>query len=159
MTQMVTGNLSASPYSFGIVVSRFNELITKRLLDGAVDCLRRHGAGEESIEIIFCPGAFEIPQVAQQVCEAGKHDAVICLGCIIRGETPHFDYVANAVSSGLEKIALEHQTPLTFGVLTTDSLEQAINRAGAKSGNKGWDAALAAIEVADLRSKISGKKK
>ena len=159
MTQILEGNLSASSYSFGIVVSRFNNFITQRLLDGAVDCLRRHGADENAIEVTYCPVGFEIPQVAQQLIVTGKYDAVICLGCIIRGGTPHFEYVANAVSTGLAKIALEHTTPLVFGVLTTDSLEQAIERAGAKSGNKGWDAALAAIELADLRAKISRKKK
>ena len=159
MVRILEGNLSASPYSFGIVVSRFNNFITQRLLDGAVDCLRRHGAEESAIEVAYCPGGFEIPQVAQQLSASGKYDAVICLGCIIRGETPHFEYVANAVSTGLAKIALENPTPIVFGVLTTDSLEQAIERAGAKSGNKGWDAALAAIELADLRTKISRKKK
>jgi 6,7-dimethyl-8-ribityllumazine synthase len=159
MVRILEGNLSASSYTFGIVVSRFNNFITQRLLDGAVDCLRRHGAEESAIEVAYCPGGFEIPQVAQQLSASGKYDAVICLGCIIRGETPHFEYVANAVSTGLAKLALENPTPIVFGVLTTDSLEQAIERAGAKSGNKGWDAALAAIELADLHTKISRKKK
>lgn len=159
MTRSLEGNLSASSYTFGIVVSRFNNFITQRLLDGAVDCLRRHGAEENAVEVVWCPGAFEIPQVAQQLMVSGKYDAVICLGCIIRGGTPHFEYVANAVSTGLAKIALENPTPVVFGVLTTDSLEQAVERAGAKNGNKGWDTALAAIELADLRAKISRKKK
>src|ERR1041385_1947981 len=159
MVAIIEGDLSASSSSFGIVVSRFNDFITKRLLDGALDCLRRHGANEKEIDVVYCPGAFEIPQTAQQLSTTGKYNAIICLGCIIRGETPHFEYVANAVSTGLAKVALETPTPVVFGVLTVDSLEQAIERAGAKGGNKGWDAALAAIELADLRSKISRKKK
>ena len=159
MVTIIEGDLSASSSSFGIVVSRFNDFITKRLLDGALDCLRRHGANEKEIDVVYCPGAFEIPQTAQQLSATGKYNAIICLGCIIRGGTPHFEYVANAVSTGLAKVALETPTPVVFGVLTVDSLEQAIERAGAKGGNKGWDAALAAIELADLRSKISRKKK
>jgi 6,7-dimethyl-8-ribityllumazine synthase len=153
------GKLIASGYSFGIVVSRFNEFITRRLLDGAVDCLRRHGAEDKFIDVVFCPGAFEIPQVAQQLSLLNKYDAIICLGCVIRGETPHFEYVANAVSTGLMRVSLEMKTPLAFGVLTTESLEQAIERAGGKGGNKGWDTALAAIELADLHKEISIKKK
>lgn len=152
------GHLSATPYSFGIVVSRFNELITGRLLSGALDCLTRHGVKENAVEVVYCPGAFEIPQVAQQLSAAGKHDVIICLGCIIRGETPHFDYIANAVSVGIQRIALESNVPIVFGVLTTNTLEQAIERAGAKGGNKGWDAALSAIELVDVRKKISPKR-
>ena len=157
MANTIEGNLSAAPYRFGIVVSRFNEFITKRLLDGALDCLRRHGATEASIDIIYCPGAFEIPELAQRLAGSALYDAIICLGCVIRGETPHFDHVANAVSSGVARVALESRIPVIFGVLTTDTLEQAIERAGAKAGNKGRDAALAAIEMADLRKKISEK--
>lgn len=156
---MVEGQLSAAPYSFGIVVSRFNDFITKRLLDGALDCLRRHGAQEKLIDVVKCPGAFEIPQIAQTLVASSKYDAVICLGCIIRGDTPHFDYIANAVSVGVGRVALESRKPVIFGVLTTDSLEQAIERAGAKGGNKGWEAAMAAIELADLQKKISSKEK
>lgn len=159
MANIIEGNLSAAPYSFGIVVSRFNEFITDRLLDAALDCLRRHGAKEDAVDVVRCPGAFELPQVAQQIALTGKYDVVICLGCVIRGETPHFEYIANAVSNGIERVALESKEPIVFGVLTTNSLEQAIERAGAKSGNKGWDAALTAIELADLRKKISSKKK
>ena len=159
MATFIEGNLAAAPYTFGIVVSRFNEFITKRLLDGALDCLRRHGAKENAIEIVPCPGSFEIPQVAQQLANSGKYDAIVCLGCVIRGETPHFDYIAHAVSTGITRLALEANMPIVFGVLTTDSLEQAIERAGAKNGNKGWDSALAAIELADLRKKTSPKKK
>jgi len=159
MSTIIEGNLSAASYSFGIVVSRFNEFITKRLLDGALDCLRRHGAGEKSIDVVHCPGAYEIPQVAQRLALSDKYDAVICLGCVMRGETPHFDYIAGAVSTGVERVALEAKIPIVFGVLTTDSLEQAIERAGGKGGNKGWEAALSAIELADLYSKLPPKKK
>lgn len=159
MVNTFEGQLSASSYVFGIVVSRFNDFITKRLLDGALDCLHRHGAPEKAIDVVFCPGAFEIPQTAQTLVASNKYDAVICLGCIIRGDTPHFDYIANAVSVGIGRVALESRKPVIFGVLTTDSLEQAIERAGAKGGNKGWDAAMAAIELSDLQTKISSKKK
>jgi 6,7-dimethyl-8-ribityllumazine synthase len=159
MANIIEGNLSAAQYSFGIVVSRFNEFITKRLLDGALDCLRRHGAAENAIDVVHCPGAFELPQVAQQLATSGKYHVVICLGCVIRGETPHFEYLANAVTTGLTRLALETALPIAFGILATDTLEQAIERAGAKSGNKGWDAALSAIELADLGRKISRKKK
>jgi 6,7-dimethyl-8-ribityllumazine synthase len=157
MVRIIEGNLSAEPFRFGVVVSRFNEFITKRLLDAALDCLRRHGALEKAIDVVYCPGAFEIPQTAQKLAETKKYDAVICLGCIIRGETPHFEYIANAVSIGVSRVALEYRMPVVFGVLTTDSLEQAIERAGSKGGNKGWDAAIAAIELADLQHKIPSK--
>lgn len=159
MPKILQGNLSAAPYTFGIVVSRFNEFITKRLLDAALDCLRRHGAKEDSLHVVYCPGAFEIPQVAQELIVSGTYHAVICLGCVIRGSTPHFDYVCTGVSTGVTKLSLESRIPVIFGVLTTDTLEQAIERAGAKAGNKGWDAALAAIEMADLQPNISPRKK
>ncbi len=159
MATIVEGTYSAGPYTFGIVVSRFNEFITKRLLDAALDCLRRHGAREESIHVVHCPGAFEIPQVAQELIASGTYSAVICLGCVIRGSTPHFDYVCAGVSTGITKLSLDSRIPVIFGVLTTETLEQAIERAGAKGGNKGWDAAMAAIEMADLQPKISPKKK
>jgi 6,7-dimethyl-8-ribityllumazine synthase len=159
MATIHEGKLTAAPYSFALVVSRFNEFITKRLLESALDCLRRHGASESAIDIVYCPGAFEIPQLASQLARSGKSDAVICLGCIIRGETPHFEYIAGAVATGVGRAAIETGRPIVFGVLTTDTLEQAIDRAGGKGGNKGWDAALAAIELADLQKSISGKKK
>ena len=159
MATFIEGSLTAGSYNFGIVVSRFNEFITRRLLDGALDCLQRHGASGKSIDVVYCPGAFEIPQVTQQLSLSNNYDAIICLGCIIRGETPHFEYIASAVSTGLTRVALETKTPLAFGVLTTESFEQAVERAGGKAGNKGWDAALAAIELADLHKKISPKKK
>ena len=159
MANIHEGKLSAAPYSFAIVASRFNDFITKRLLDGALDCLRRHGAAENAIDIVYCPGAFEIPQLAAQLARSGKFDSVICLGCIIRGETPHFEFIATAVTNGIARACLETGRTIIFGVLTADTLEQAIDRAGAKGGNKGWDAALAAIELADLQKSISGKKK
>jgi len=159
MVNIIEGNLSASSYKFGIVVSRFNEFITKRLLDSAIDCLSRHGAPDKSIDVIYCPGAFEIPQVAQKLANTNNYDAIICLGCIIQGDTPHFEYIANTVSVGINRVALDAKVPILFGVLTTDSLEQAIERAGAKAGNKGWDSALAAIELADIQKKIPNKKK
>lgn len=159
MPTIIEGQLSAAPYRFGIVVSRFNDFVTRRLLDGALDCLRRHGADDGAVDVVYCPGAFEIPQLAQKMAERGSYDAVICLGCVIQGETPHFEYVAGSVSSGVERAALQTHTPIIFGVLTTDSLEQAIERAGSKGGNKGWDAALAAIEMADVQVKLSRKKK
>jgi len=159
MATIIEGQLSAAPYTFGIVVSRFNDFITRRLLDGAIDCLTRHGAKDKSIHVVYCPGAFEIPQIAQQLVESGNYDAVLCLGCVIRGETPHFEYIANAVSNGINRVALNAKVPIVFGVLTTDSLDQAIDRAGAKGGNKGWESALAAIELADVASKLSSMKK
>jgi 6,7-dimethyl-8-ribityllumazine synthase len=156
---IIEGHLNAAPFRFVLIVSRFNEFISKRLLDSALDCLRRHGADEKKIDVMYCPGAFEIPQLAQAAALSEKYDAVICLGCIIRGETPHFDFIASAVSSGLSKVALAAHVPVIFGILTTNSLEQAIDRAGAKGGNKGWDAALSAIESADLQRRLSPKRK
>ncbi len=159
MATTAEGNLAAGSHRFGIVASRFNEFITERLLEGALDCLRRHGAADDAIQVVRCPGAFEIPQVAQTLALSGKYDVIICLGCVIKGETPHFDYIAGAVSSGINRAALETRVPMVFGVLTTETLEQAIDRAGAKSGNKGWDAAMAALELADLQKKLSPRKK
>ncbi|CUS97071.1 6,7-dimethyl-8-ribityllumazine synthase [Candidatus Kryptobacter tengchongensis] len=148
------GKLIAQGLKFGIIVSRFNELITSKLLDGAIDCLKRHGAGEEDVEIFYCPGSFEIPLVAKKIAQTGKYNAIICLGAVIRGETPHFDYIASEVSKGIAQVQLETGVPVAFGILTTDDVEQALNRAGIKSGNKGWDAALTAIEMANLLNQI-----
>ena len=159
MANIIEGKLLAAPYRFSIIVSRFNEFITKRLLDAALDCLQRHGVSDKAVDIVYCPGAYEIPQVAQKVALTGNHDAIICLGCIVQGDTPHFEYIANTVSVGINRVALETNVPIVFGVLTTDTLEQAIERAGTKAGNKGWDAAMSAIELADLSKKISTKKK
>jgi len=147
------GNLNAGGLKFAIAVSRFNSFITDKLLDGALDCLRRHGADEESIEVFKAPGSFELPLVAKKLAQ-GDYDAVIVLGAVIRGETPHFDYVAAEVSKGVAAVALETGKPVIFGVLTTDTVEQAIDRAGAKAGNKGWEAALAAIELANLLKEV-----
>jgi 6,7-dimethyl-8-ribityllumazine synthase len=154
MSTVIEGVLNASGKRFGIVASRFNELITKKLLEGAIDCLVRHNAKQENISIIWVPGAFEIPSVAKKIAKSGNFDAVICLGAVIRGNTPHFDYIAAEVSKGIASVGLELEIPVIFGVLTTDSIDQAVERAGTKSGNKGWDAALTAIELVDLFSKI-----
>lgn len=151
----IIGNLSAEGKEFAIVVSRFNSLISDRLLEGALDCLTRHGCSSERITVVRVPGSFEIPLVASSLAKSGKYDAVICLGAIIRGATPHFDYVASEAAKGIAQASLSSAVPVIFGVLTTESIEQAVERAGTKAGNKGWDAALSAIEMADLMQKIS----
>jgi len=148
------GRLVAGDYKFGIVVSRFNEFISKNLLSGALDSLKRHEAADDNIDVAWVPGSFEIPLVAQKLAASGKYDAVICLGAVIRGSTPHFDYVAAEVSKGVARVGLETGVPVTFGIITADTLEQALDRAGAKAGNKGWQAALNAIEMANLMSSI-----
>ena len=145
-----TGQLTAQGLRFGLVLSRFNNLIGDRLLEGALDTLRRHGADDESLSVAYVPGAFEIPVVAQELAKTGQFDAVICLGAVIRGATAHFDYVAGPLASSLAGIALATGIPILFGVLTTDTIEQALERAGTKAGNKGADAALAAIEMGNL---------
>jgi len=150
MPRVLEGQLSAEGFRFGIVVSRFNDFISSRLVEGAMDALLRHGATEEQVSVIKVPGAFEIPLTAKKLAESGRYDAVICLGAVIRGSTPHFDYVAAEVSKGIANVSLESRIPVTFGVLTTDNLEQAIERAGSKSGNKGYDGAMAAIEMVNL---------
>lgn len=150
MPRVLEGQLSAERFKFGIIVSRFNDFISSRLVEGAMDALLRHGATEEQVSVIRVPGAFEIPLTAKKLAESGRYDAVICLGAVIRGSTPHFDYVAAEVSKGIASVALESRIPVTFGVLTTDNLEQAIERAGSKSGNKGYDGAMAAIEMVNL---------
>ncbi len=144
------GKLIASGYRFGIVAGRFNELISGKLVGGALDGLIRHGAAEADIAVAWVPGAFEIPLAAQKMARSGKFDAIICVGAVIRGSTPHFDYVAAEVSKGVAGIGLSSGIPVIFGVLTTDSIEQAIERAGTKAGNKGYDAAVAAIEMVSL---------
>ena len=148
------GNLIAQGLKFGIVIGRFNEFIGSKLLGGALDGLKRHGVQEENIEISWVPGAFEIPLVAKKMATLNKYDAVICLGAVIKGSTPHFDYVCAEVSKGVASVSLETGIPVIFGVLTTDSIEQAIERAGTKSGNKGYDAAVTAIEMANLLKNI-----
>jgi 6,7-dimethyl-8-ribityllumazine synthase len=144
------GKLIASGLKFGIVVGRFNEFIGSKLLSGAIDGLLRHGAEEENIEVSWVPGAFEIPLVASKMAASKKFDAIICVGAVIRGSTPHFDYVSSEVSKGIAKVSLDSGLPVIFGVLTTDTIEQAIERAGTKAGNKGYDAAITAIEMANL---------
>ena len=147
---VVEGSLSSKGLRFAIVVSRFNDFISQRLVDGAIDCLDRHGEGGATHTIVKVPGAFDIPATAARIVASSKFDAVICLGAVIRGSTPHFDYVASEVSKGVANIAIKGKIPVVFGVLTTDNIDQAIERAGTKSGNKGWDAALAAIELVNL---------
>lgn len=154
MVKVIEGNLDAGKMKFAIVVSRFNEIVSNSLLSGAIDCLKRHGASESGISVVWVPGAYEIPQIAKKMASSAKVDAVICLGAVIRGGTPHFDYIAAEVSKGVAQVGLESKIPVVFGVLTTDSLEQAIERSGAKGGNKGFQAALSAIELADLSNKI-----
>ncbi len=159
MAHVMEGQLTAQGFSFGIVISRFNHLVTQQLLAGALDCLRRHGARDDSITIAYCPGSFEIPQVALQMASAGSVDAVICLGSVIRGETPHFDYIAGEVTRGLGHVAMSTGVPVAYGILTTENLEQALERAGAKAGNKGWDAAITAMELVNLGKQLAGWKK
>lgn len=148
--KMYEGKLLAEGLRFGLVIGRFNEFIGSKLMSGAIDALTRHGAKESDIEVSWVPGAFEIPLAAQKMAASGKYDAVITLGAVIRGSTPHFDYVASETTKGVAKISLDLGVPVIFGVLTTDTIEQAIERAGTKAGNKGWDAAMSAIEMANL---------
>ncbi|WP_210365807.1 6,7-dimethyl-8-ribityllumazine synthase [Bacillus sp. REN3] len=150
MNKVYEGNLVGTGLKVGIVVGRFNEFITSKLLGGAEDALKRHGVEEENVEVAWVPGAFEIPLIAQKMANSGKYDAVITLGTVIRGSTPHFDYVCNEAAKGVSGAALNSGVPVIFGVLTTDTIEQAIERAGTKAGNKGWEAAAAAIEMANL---------
>ena len=150
MVKVVKGQLVAVGKRFGIVGARFNELVTEKLIDGAVDTLLRHGVKEGEVEVAWAPGSFEIPYVAQKMAKSRKYNAVICLGAIIRGTTPHFEYISSEVAKGIAKISLDTGIPVIFGVITTDNLEQALERAGVKSGNKGRDAALSAIEMVNL---------
>ncbi len=154
MPNIIEGNLNAENLKFGIAVSRFNDFITSHLVEGAVDALTRHGASADDIDIIKVPGAFEIPPAAKKLCSSNKYDAVICLGAIIRGATPHFNFVAAEASKGVGAIGMEANIPVLYGILTTDSIEQAIERAGTKSGNKGWETAMGAIEMANLYKKL-----
>ncbi len=154
MPEVIEGNLIATGLEFALVVGRFNSFITARLLEGALDTLRRHGAEDRSLSVVYAPGAFEIPVVAKKLAKSGKYDAVVCLGAVIRGETPHFEYISSEVSKGIAQIAIESDVPIAFGVLTCDTTEQAMERSGAKSGNKGADAALSAIEMASLFKKL-----
>jgi len=155
MVKILEGQLIAKGKRFGIVVSRFNDFITEKLLGGALDALTRTGAKENDIQIIKVPGAFEIPLAAKKAAQSGHYDAVICLGAVIRGATPHFDYVCAEVSKGVAQVGLDFGLPVIFGVLTTDTVEQAIDRAGTKSGNKGWHAAMSAVEMANLMGTVA----
>jgi 6,7-dimethyl-8-ribityllumazine synthase len=154
MTKIIEGNLTAKGKKFGVVISRFNELISAQLLSGAQDCLTRHECKPEDITVAWVPGSFEIPLVAKKMAGSKKYDAVICLGAVIRGGTPHFDYISAEVSKGVAQVGLEAGLPVIFGIITADTIEQALERAGTKAGNKGWDAALSAIEMVNLLGKI-----
>ncbi len=148
------GEVSAKGLKFCIVASRFNEFITSKLIDGAVDAFKRHGGSEKDIDIVRVPGAFEIPMTVKRLAEKGSYDAIVALGTVIRGATPHFDYVASEASKGVALATMETGVPIAFGILTTDTIEQAIERAGSKAGNKGWDAAITAMEMANLLRKL-----
>lgn len=148
------GNYVSTGKRFAIVLSKFNETIGNNLLNGSLDCLKRHNVNEDSIDVYKVPGAFEIPVVADRIASLKKYSAIICLGAVIRGATPHFEYISSSVSSGIAHVALKHSMPVIFGVLTTDTIEQAFERSGIKSGNKGWEAALTALEMADLLKQI-----
>lgn len=152
MPRVIEGQLTATGLRVGVIVSRFNEFITSKLLGACVDTLKRHGVEDEAIDVIWCPGAYEIPFVAKQATATERYDAVVCLGAVIRGSTPHFDYVAGECAKGIAKVALDSGVPTIFGVLTTETIEQAIERAGTKAGNKGADAAVTAIEMANLQA-------
>ena len=148
------GLLDAKEKKFGIVISRFNEFITKRLLEGAIDCIVRHNGNQDNIEIVWVPGALEIVYACKVMVESGKYDAIICLSAVIRGDTPHFEYVASQVTRGITQLNLEGKVPIASGIITSDTIEQAIERAGTKAGNKGWQAALTAIEMANLKTHL-----
>jgi 6,7-dimethyl-8-ribityllumazine synthase len=154
MSKTFEGNLLGKGLKFGIVVSRFNEFFSKKLLEGAQDALLRHGVVESDIEIAWTPGSFEIPLIAQKMAQSKKYNAIICLGAVIRGGTPHFEYIASEVTKGIAKVNLDSGIPVIFGVITTDTLEQAVERSGTKEGNKGFDAAVSAIEMANLLKTI-----
>ena len=158
MVKIIQGNLTAVDKRFAIVASRYNELIVNKLLDGAMDCLARHEVNEDNVVIFRVPGAYDIPLVSKKTAASGSYNAVICLGAVIRGDTPHFDYVAAETSKGIAKASLETGIPIIFGVITTDTIEQAVERAGTTSGNRGFDAALAAIEMSNLMDKIGEQK-
>lgn len=157
MPNVIEGSLNAGGHRFAIAVGRWNEFITKRLLEGALDCIRMHGGDIEAVTVVHCPGAFELPLVVRRLADSGTCDAVIALGAVIRGSTPHFDHVASQVASGIAATSLTTGIPCLFGVLTVDSIEQAIERAGSKAGNKGWEAAQAAIEMVNVLRALPSK--
>jgi len=154
MSRVIEGKLKAQGMKFGIIVSRFNNFVTDRLLEGALDGLKSHGGEERNIDIVRVPGAFEIPLLAEKMAAGGQYDALICLGAVIRGDTPHFEYISDSVTRGIGHIVLQHRVPISFGVLTTNNVEQAMERAGTKTENKGFEAALTAIEMASLNREI-----
>lgn len=154
MTQTISANLVLNNQNVAIVTARFNEFITGKLLGGAKDCLERHGLKQSNITEVWVPGAFELPLAAQMLAKSGKYEAIIALGCVIRGATPHFDYVCSEAAKGISKVSMDHNLPVAFGVLTTDTIEQAVERAGTKAGNKGWEAAISTIEMVNLASKL-----
>lgn len=159
MPKRLVGQLVVDKQRFTIVASRFNEFITSKLVAGAIDALTRHGCPDDRITEVWVPGSWEIPLTAKKLAASGRYDAVICLGCVMQGDTPHFEYVANQVAKGVAQVGLETGVPIIFGVLTTDTLEQAVERAGTKAGNKGADAAMAAIEMTNLHAQLSGGKR
>ena len=152
---IIEGDISSKGYKFAIIVSKFNEFIGNKLLEGAIDCLKKHNYTENDFNLIKVPGAFEIPVIADKIASQKKYNAIIALGAVIRGATPHFDYISHAVSTGCLEVSLKYNIPVIFGVLTTNTVEQALERSNSKLGNKGWDAALTAIEMADLNNKLS----
>ncbi len=154
MIHLIEGQLNAKGKRFGLVASRFNELVVRKLVEGAEDCILRHGGEEENLDLIWVPGSFEIPLTAFRMAATKKYDAVICLGAVIRGATPHFEYIASEVTKGIAQVNLQTGVPTIYGIITADTLEQALERAGTKMGNKGWDAALTAIEMVNLLPKI-----
>lgn len=154
MAKIIEGHIVAKGMRFAVIASRFNDFISSRLIEGALDALNRSGAEGNDIDVYKVPGAFELPLVAKKVARTGRYDAVICVGALIRGATPHFDYISAEVTKGMAAVSLELELPVSFGILTTDTIEQAIERAGTKAGNKGWDAALAAVEMVDLFRKL-----
>ncbi len=154
----IKGNLIGKGKKFALIVSRFNEFVSKRLLDGAIDCLTRHGVNVQDITLYWTPGSFEIPGVARQIMNM-KYDCIICLGAVIRGDTPHFDYIASEVTKGIAALNLERGIPCVYGIITSDTTDQAVERAGTKMGNKGWDAAVTGLELADLYAKIGSVRK
>ena len=160
MPRVFEGGVTSGGHKFAIIVSQFNQTVTKRLLDGAVECFQRHGVDTDAdIDVYYCPGAFEIPGVASLITANGEYDAVVCLGAIVRGETPHFEYIAQECARGIGSLARERKVPLLFGILTTDTYDQALERSGGSVGNKGWDAALGAITMANLYTQLINKPK
>ncbi len=154
MPNIYEGNLNCNGLKFGVVVSRFNNFITTKLLDGALDAIKRHGGNLDNVDVVWIPGAFETPTVAKKLADSGRYDAIICIGAVIRGATPHFDYVASESAKGIAQVALNTGVPIIYGIITTDTIEQAIERAGTKAGNKGTEAAVTAIEMANLYKQL-----